>query len=71
MRQFRKRSVALLLGTLTVAQLAGSLAVPAVQAAGTQASATAAVKISPVTMSAGVTATVEDVNIWTQSAVIY
>ncbi|CAM4415811.1 hypothetical protein [Paenibacillus typhae] len=69
MRQFRKRSVALLLGTLTVAQLAGSLAVPAVQAAGTQpsAAASAAVKISPVTMSAGVTAALEDVNIWTQS----
>lgn len=69
MREFRKRTAVLLLSSLALVQAAGGIAVPAAQAAGTQAAAStaAAVKINPVTMAAGVTAAIEDINIWPQS----
>ncbi|WP_042202138.1 hypothetical protein [Paenibacillus camerounensis] len=69
MREFSKRTAVLLLSSLALVQAAGGIAVPAAQAAGTQAAAStaAAVKINPVTMAAGVTAAIEDINIWPQS----
>ncbi|CAH1191382.1 hypothetical protein PAECIP111892_00625 [Paenibacillus auburnensis] len=70
MRPINKKTIALLLSSFAIAQLAGSTAAPAVLAAGTTgpaASVTAAAKVNPITLGAGVTAALEDVNIWTQS----
>ncbi|MBW4080788.1 hypothetical protein [Paenibacillus sp. S150] len=69
MRSYKNTYAALLISTFVIGQLAGGLAPGTVQAAAstTNAAAAAAAKVKPVQMGAGVTATVENVNIWTQT----
>lgn len=69
MKPISKKFIVLLLSSLATGQLTAGLAAPAAQAAGSTqpAVSAAAVKVNSITMAAGVTAALEDVNIWTQS----
>lgn len=72
MSKFRCTYAALLLGTFVIGQLAGG-AVPtvaeaaAVPQSAVNAAATSTNKINPIQIGPGITATVEDVNIWPQA----
>ncbi|WP_052416373.1 hypothetical protein [Paenibacillus sp. FSL R5-0912] len=72
MRKYRVTYAALLVSTLVAGQLAGSIAAPVAAAAATTKNAAAsaaapAFKFNPVTLGAGVTAVLENVNIWSQT----
>ncbi|MEK5218932.1 MULTISPECIES: hypothetical protein [Paenibacillus] len=68
MRKHKNTYVALLLSTIVLGQVAGGIAAPSSEAAGTTpAAATATVKINPIQLGQGVTAALEDVNIWPQT----
>ncbi|MHA6531981.1 hypothetical protein [Paenibacillus sp. BAC0078] len=70
MRTYKNTYVALLISTFVIGQLAGGITPGAVQAAGSSntaaVAAAAASAIKPVQMAPGVTATIENVNIWAQ-----
>lgn len=70
MRKYKATYAALLAGTLIAGQLAGSIAAPAADAAAAKSpavSAPAAFKFKPVPLGAGVTAVLENINIWNQN----
>ncbi|MEI2394432.1 hypothetical protein [Paenibacillus phytohabitans] len=72
MRKYRVTYAALLVSTLVAGQLAGSIAVPVAAAAATSKNAAApaaapAFKFNSVPLGAGVTAVLENVNIWSQT----
>lgn len=72
MRKYRVTYAALLVSTLVAGQLAGSIAAPVAAAAATSKNAAApaaapAFKFNSVPLGAGVTAVLENVNIWSQT----
>ncbi|WP_042213474.1 hypothetical protein [Paenibacillus borealis] len=72
MRKYRVTYAALLVSTLVAGQLAGGIAAPVAGAAGTSKNAAvsataAAFKFNSVPLGAGVTAVLENVNIWSQT----
>lgn len=73
MRKHKNTYVALLLSTIVLGQVAGGIAAPSSEAAGTTpaAATTATVKVNPIQLGQGVTAALEDVNIWPQMAAIF
>lgn len=71
MRKYKATYAALLAGTLIAGQLAGSIAAPAADAAAAKTPAVsapaAAYKFKPVSLGGGVTAVLENINIWSQN----
>ncbi|MFD2877846.1 hypothetical protein ACFTAO_20535 [Paenibacillus rhizoplanae] len=72
MRKYRVTYAALLVSSLVAGQVAGSITAPAAHAApaakAPAVSAPAAFKFNSVPMGAGVTAVLENINIWSQSS---